>query len=139
MNHELLVRDPFGGRKHFSVEIHLIMADSDSQDSGEKQSQQRAYAKSLPGVDRSKAARIYIDGYYKNLLEQTEQRQKRCAHCLPGPSLAPFFLPSPPSPSYFSMTVKFISPPSFCAHKSFGHSTVTPMVGPVDLHPSPLA
>jgi len=45
---------------------------------GEKQpAQQRAYAKSLPGVDRSKAARIYIDGYYKNLLEQTEQRQKR--------------------------------------------------------------
>jgi len=45
---------------------------------GEK-SGQRAYAKALPGVDRSKAARIYIDGYYKNLLEQTEQRQKRSA------------------------------------------------------------
>lgn len=49
------------------------MADHDA-NAGNKQ---RSYSKSLPGVDRSKAARIYIDGYYKNLLEQTEQRQKR--------------------------------------------------------------
>jgi serine/threonine protein kinase len=56
------------------------MAESDNHGPGEKASPpggQRSFAKSLPGVDRSKAARIYIDGYYKNLLEQTEQRQKR--------------------------------------------------------------
>lgn len=39
---------------------------------------QRSYAKALPGVDRSKAAKIYIDGYYKKLLDEREQRQKRC-------------------------------------------------------------
>lgn len=58
---------------------HSIHSDKASMAEDGEKSGQRAYAKALPGVDRSKAARIYIDGYYKNLLEQTEQRQKRSA------------------------------------------------------------
>eukprot|EP01128_Nolandella_sp_AFSM9_P008448 TRINITY_DN511_c5_g1_i1.p1 TRINITY_DN511_c5_g1~~TRINITY_DN511_c5_g1_i1.p1 ORF type:complete len:546 (-),score=174.89 TRINITY_DN511_c5_g1_i1:166-1635(-) len=38
---------------------------------------QRSYAKKLPGVDRSKAARLYIDGYYKSLIDNTEKRTAR--------------------------------------------------------------
>lgn len=52
--------------------------------------QQRSYAKNLPGVDRSKAARLYIDGYYKNLIDQTEKRNARFAFffSLLSPSLS---------------------------------------------------
>lgn len=60
--------------RSFLIHRHSSMAEGSSRSS-----------RPLPGVDRTKAARLYIDGYYKNLLDQTEQRQKRFGLCLFSP------------------------------------------------------
>jgi len=42
------------------------------------QGQQRSFASRKQGIDRSKAAKLFIDNYYQNLLKQRSERDERC-------------------------------------------------------------